>query len=136
MGTVRVTHLGADRYKLETRGHVVLTDQRRADAVEVGPTPAELLVMAVAGGAAHDAARYLRERGLPHEVLRVDCGWVGEEDPVRVGRIELSFTPSIRLRPDDYEGMLAAVEAGMVHSTLRRSPAIEVVPTQTSAEPS
>ncbi len=127
MASIRVTHLCADRYKLETRGHTLLVDEQRADTIEIGPTPVELLVMAIASSAARDAVAYLRDHGHAHEDLRVDCTWTTEGTPPRLGRIELSLTPSIWLRPEDYAGMLAAVDVGVVHNTLRWPPAIELI---------
>jgi putative redox protein len=53
MAEVRVWHVCEDRFQIETRGHVVLADQPRSDGAEVGPTPVELMVMALAGCAAH-----------------------------------------------------------------------------------
>lgn len=126
MGSVRATHLCADRYKLETRGHVVLTDQEHADTTEIGPTPLELLVMAIVGSAARQAVRYVRERGLANDELRVDAVWSTVGDPTRVGRIDLTFTPSIWLTHEDYVAMLETVKTGTVMNTLRNPPVIDI----------
>lgn len=127
MSTVRVTHVGADRYKVETRGHVVLTDQERADTIEIGPTPTELLVMSIACSAARRAVRYVRARGFTHEDLRVDCTWTMEGDPPHVGKVDLTFTPSIWLTSADHADMLAAVRGGTVLNSPRNPPTIEIV---------
>jgi uncharacterized OsmC-like protein len=126
MGSIRVAHLCANRYKLETRGHVVLTDAERADTIEIGPTPVELLVMAIVSSAACQAVRYVREHGLAHEELRADAVWSTEGDPPRVRRIELTFTPSIWLTREEYLAMLRSVEAGTVMNTLREPPVIDI----------
>lgn len=126
MGSIKVTHLSVNRYRLETRGHVVLTDQERADTIEIGPTPTELLVMAILAGAAGEAVRYVREHGLAHEELRVDGVWSTVGDPPRVGRIELTFTPSIWLTREDHVAMLESVQAGTVMNTLREPPVVDI----------
>jgi putative redox protein len=127
MAAIAVTHVGEDRFQIETRGHVVLADQPRSDGMEVGPTPVELMVMALAGCAAHYAVGYLRERGLPEAKLGVDARWTMRADPPRVGTVELTVTPPGRLEPDEYAGMVAAVERCTVHNTLRQPPVVRVV---------
>lgn len=99
MAVVTPRHMCADRFRLQTRGHVVLADQPRSDGIAVGPTPVELMVMALAGCAAHYAVGYLREHGLPDADLRVDANWTMRPDPPRVGRAELTIAPPPRCHP-------------------------------------
>ncbi|WP_436498375.1 OsmC family protein [Actinokineospora sp. HUAS TT18] len=126
MADVTVTHVCDDRFQIETRGHVVLADQPRRDGVEVGPTPVELMVMALATCAAHYAVGYLRAHGVPSEALRVDCRWTMRPEPPRVGRVELVVTPPAGLDPAIRGGLLDAVDHCSVHNTLRQPPSVVV----------
>ncbi|GDY28706.1 OsmC family protein [Gandjariella thermophila] len=126
MATITVTHLCADRFRAETRGHALLLDQPRRDAAELGPTPLELTVMAAASGAAQGAVEYLRERGLPWVGLEVDCHWWLSGEPARVHRVELLVVPPARLRPEHHAGLLAAVDRCTVRNTLRQPPQVDV----------
>lgn len=126
MAAVTVRHVCADRYWVETRGHVVVTDQPRANGVEMGPTPVELLVMALAACAAHYAVGYLREQGLPCDGLRVETEWTMRPDPPRIGRMELTVVPPVALDAELRAGMLAAVDRCTVHNTLREPPTVRI----------
>src|SRR6266545_1624795 len=120
MAVVMVRHICDNQFRVETRGHAVVVDQPKAGGAEAGPTPVELLVMALAGCAAHYAVGYLRRQDLPYEGLRVDAQWGMRPDPPRVNRVELTITPPARLDAEWYPGMVAAVEGCTVHNTLRQ----------------
>ncbi|MFD9890906.1 OsmC family protein [Amycolatopsis sp. NPDC059027] len=126
MATVTVTHLAADKFRLETRDHVVLVDQPSDDGTELGPTPVELLVMALAGCAAHYAVNHLRAAGLPAAGLTVHGRWSMRTGPVRVGRVELTVVLPDPIEPDQERNLLSAIEHCTVHNTLRHPPHVEV----------
>jgi len=127
MATITVTHLCGDRFRVETRGHALLLDQPRRDGAEVGPTPLELMAMAVASCVGQYAIEYLRERGVPGVGLEVECGWMMCAEPARIDRLELRVAPSAPLNPEHHAGLLAAVDRCTVWNTLRRPPRVDVV---------
>lgn len=132
MATISVTHLAGEKFQIETRDHVVLVDQPSEGGDEVGPTPVELLVMALTACAAHYAVGHLRARGLPAQGLTVTGRWSMRAAPARVGRVALTVTTPARLTDDQRQGLLEAVDHCTVHNTLRNPPLVEVA----VAEPS
>lgn len=127
MASISVTEFDNDRFEIRTRNHTVLVDQPRADDVEVGASPVELMVMSLAGCAAYYAARYLRSNGLPHRGLRVDCHWNMRPNPARVARVQLTVVSPSELDSDHRDGMIAAVAHCTVTNTLNDPPKIDVI---------
>ncbi|RZQ65929.1 OsmC family protein [Amycolatopsis suaedae] len=126
MSTVSVTHLADQKFRVETRDHVVLVDQPADDGTEVGPTPLELLVMALASCAAHYGVAQLRADGLPADGLMVQARWTTRPDPVRVGRVSLRIVLPAPLEPAQQQRLLAAIDHCAVHNTLRCPPQVEI----------
>ena len=126
MATISVTHLAGQKFQIETRDHVVLVDQPSALGDEIGPSPVELLVMALSACAAHYAVGHLREQGLPAKGLTVTTRWSMRAAPARVGRVALTVTTPARLTDEQQQRLLEAVEDCTVHNTLRTPPRVEV----------
>jgi len=126
MATITVTHLAAEKFRIETRDHVVLVDQHGDDGTEIGPTPVELLVMALSGCAAHYAVGHLRAQGAPVDGLVVRGRWSMRAGPTRVGRVALTVVAPARLTAEQQDGLLAAIDHCTVHNTLRIPPLVEV----------
>lgn len=75
---IAVTLAGRDRLQIETRGHVLFTDQPVEDGGDdTAPTPTEMFVSSLAAFVAFYAERFLRRNGLPTEGLKVvaDYQW-------------------------------------------------------------
>ncbi|WP_158888135.1 OsmC family protein [Amycolatopsis anabasis] len=100
MATVTVAHLADEKFRVETRDHLVLVDQPSDDGTEIGPTPVELLVMALSACAAHYGVAHLRSAGLPADGLAVRGRWSMRSDPPRVGRVELTVVLPAPLEPE------------------------------------
>lgn len=126
MAPITVTHLTEDKFRIETRDHVVLVDQPGDDGKEIGPTPVELLVMALSGCAAHYAVGHLRAQGLPAEGLVVRGRWSMRAGPTRVGRVALTVVVPTRLTAVQQDALLAAIDHCTVHNTFRIPPVVEV----------
>lgn len=126
MATVTVIHRGGDAFWIDTRGHVVTTDQPGADHHGAGPTPVELFVMSLASCVAYYAVRYLRHCRLPSDGLTVRCEWSMRSGPPRVSRIDLDVEPPAELDEASRAGLAAAVDGCTVQQTLRQPPAVTV----------
>lgn len=127
MAKITVTHLGADAFEIHTRSHSFYTDQPSPGRVEIGPTPTELFVAALAACAGFYAEHFLRRHGLAHHGLRVDCAWalrVGE--PSRVTRVSLTVTPPGSLPQEWHADLISAVKECTVHNSLLRPPDIAI----------
>lgn len=125
MATVTVTHLDADQFKIDVRGHRVLVDQVHKDSDEAGPTPTELFVASLAACVGHYAERFLRRHELSRDGLRVDCDWTMlAANPPRVGRIALTVTPPEGLPDHLQAGLREAIEHCTVHNSLRFPPQV------------
>lgn len=135
MATITVTHLADDKYRTETRDHVILVDQPSDEGIEIGPTPVELLVMALAACAAHYGVSHLRGEGLPSDGLAVRCRWSMRANPASVGRIELTMLLPAPLEPAQQERLLAAIDHCTVHNTLRHPPRVAVEISELSMVP-
>lgn len=134
MATVSVTHLAGDKFRVETRDHVVLVDQPGEEG-GIGPTPVELLVMALAACAAHYAVGHLREEGLPADGLSVRGRWSMRADPARVGRVALRIVVPTRLTAAQQDRLRQVVDHCTVHNTLRIPPLVEVAIAETNLAP-
>lgn len=126
MAAIEVRHLDADAFRIDIRGHRVLVDQP-AGGAEAGPTPLELFVASLASCAAHYAVGYLREHGLAHEGLRVECEWkLRATQPARVSRLAMKVTLPATVPPAARTELLAAIDACTVHNSLRQPPEVVV----------
>ncbi|WP_216207291.1 OsmC family protein [Amycolatopsis aidingensis] len=126
MAMVTVRHLADDKFRMETREHVVLADQPSGREDEAGPTPVELLVMALAACAGYYGVRNLRSQELPADGLTVRVRWSMRTEPARVGRVQLDVLVPAPLQPAQRDRLLAAIDRCTVHNTLRQPPRVEV----------
>ena len=110
-----VERLAAEAFRIETRGHILFTDEPESGVY--GPTPTELLVASLAACVAHHAARALG-RDATHAPLRVRCRWsMSEEPPWRVRSVDLTVEPPAGLSAE----RLAAVEQAVGHCTVQNT---------------
>jgi putative redox protein len=123
---VTVSYVGGDRLRVAVRGHEVYTDQPVADGGDdLAPTPTELFVASFGACVAYYAERFLRRHGLPTAGLTVACGYRWEEDPHRVGGIDVIVdAPGL---PDERRVAFSRViDHCTVHNTLRVPPEVTV----------
>lgn len=112
---ISVDHLGGDRFRINVREHQILVDQPAPDGeAEVGPTPTELLVAALAGCTAFYARRGLG-RGEGPVALRVRCDHtMSTEPPWRITDLRLT----VELPAGTPTGRIAAVQRAIEHCTV------------------
>lgn len=126
MATISVTHLAADRFRIDVRDHRLLVDQP-GHGEQVGPTPTELFVSSLAACVGYFGVRFLRDHGLAYDGLRVDCEWkmLAARVP-RVGRVALRVTPPGEVPPELRQALQEALEHCTVHEALREPPQVTI----------
>jgi uncharacterized OsmC-like protein len=125
---ILVVHRENDAFAVLVRDHVIHVDQPyAAGGMDVGPTPLELFVAALATSAAHYARRYLARHGLPATGLEVTAGYtMGPSVPARVSHVDLRVRPPARLSAAEVDGLVAAVDRCTVHNSIIDAPRIGV----------
>ena len=123
---VTADYIGDARFELEARGHRLVCDQPRENGgSDGGMTPPEFLLAALASCAGYYAAQYLNTRALPAENMRVRVTAEKALHPARLDEFRIEITaPGLDERHKD--GVLRAVKACLIHTTLLSSPNIEV----------
>jgi putative redox protein len=123
---IAVTHEGGDRLRIETRGHVLFTDQPVEDGGnDTAPTPTEMFVSSLAACVAFYAERFLRRHRLPTEGLKVVADYQWAENPHRVGEINLDVEAP-GLSEVKREAFARVIEHCTVHNSLNHPPAIRL----------
>ncbi|MDQ2749701.1 MAG: OsmC family protein [Actinomycetota bacterium] len=125
--SMTVTHLGADRFAVEIRGHTVMVDQ----PVDVGgedtaPTPTELFIASLATCVAFYARRFLARHDIPADGLSVTTGYTTGGTRNRVTDIGIRITPPPGLPIERRDALLAVASHCTVHNTLHEPPAVQI----------
>jgi len=126
MGEVSVKHEGGTAFTAESRGHTVRIDQPQDDdGGDSGMTPPELFASALAACVGHYVAKYCARTGIATEGLIVECGWNTEEQPYRIGEINMKVDlPGL---PDKRMAAIERVAAScMLHATLEHAPYVTI----------
>jgi uncharacterized OsmC-like protein len=119
-------HLDGKRFETVVGRHRIITDQPvSSGGTDTGPTPPELLLASLGSCAGHYAVEYLRARSLPLTGLEIRVFAEKGASPARLAlfRVEVSL-PGIDER--HREGLLRAVNACLIHNTLKAGPEIEI----------
>lgn len=125
--TMRVDHLGDDRFDIVVRGHHLLVDQPvDVGGTDEGPTPTELFVASLASCVAFYARRYLRRHHLPEEGLRVTADFELGSKPARVGAMRLRIQVPDGVPEDRRDALLGFASHCTVHNSITHAPDIEV----------
>jgi putative redox protein len=123
---VAVTFAGGDRLRIETRGHVLFTDQPVEDGGEdTAATPTEMFVSSLAACVAFYAERFLRRNGLPTEGMKVLADYRWAENPHRVGEIVLDVEAP-GLTDAKREAFARVVGHCTVHNSLEHPPEVKL----------
>jgi putative redox protein len=125
---IAVTHVSADRFAIQVRGHRLVVDQPVADGgQDAGPTPTELFAASLAACVGFYAERFLRRHGLPADRLRVDChATMSIDRPARVAAVALRIGGLPELPSNRRDALLAVVEHCTVHNSIREAPTVEI----------
>jgi putative redox protein len=126
MMEVTAQYLENSKFEVAARGHRVICDQPVDNGgTDLGMSPPEFLLAALATCAAYYAAQYLKARKLPTQDLKVRVSAEKATQPARLASFHIEVTvPAL----DDHHqaGMLRAVKSCLIHNTLLGAPSIEV----------
>jgi putative redox protein len=127
-GEVRAEHLTEDTFVLGIRDHRVVVDQPKdAGGDDLGPTPTELFVAALAGCVGFYAERYLRRHGLPDEGLCVKAAFTMAEDrPPRVASVDLRVLLPAPIAQERMAALQRVIEHCTVHESIRIAPEVGI----------
>jgi uncharacterized OsmC-like protein len=119
-------YLGGVKFEVQARGHRVICDQPADNGgSDAGLTPPEFLLASLATCAGYYAAQYLNTRHLPANDLKVRVSAEKAQQPARLGAFHIEVTVS-GLNERHQSGVLRAVKACLIHSTLLGQPRIDV----------
>ena len=110
-------------------GHELVFDQPAnvPGGEDRGPSPLDVMSVAVAACAHYFAAAYLHARGLPPEGLTVEVTAEKERVPVsRIGRVELKVNLPAGLDERHRAGVERAIKSCPAYGTLLHSPSVEI----------
>lgn len=128
MNDITVIHRIEDAFAILIRDHIIEVDQPyTSGGGNVGPTPVEIFVAALAACAAYYGRRHLARRGLPYTSLEVGADFeMSRSGPARVTAVHLTVRPPTRLPSTELPGLLAAIDHCTVHNSLRLPPGLTV----------
>ncbi|MFE9095903.1 OsmC family protein [Streptomyces sp. NPDC007264] len=123
-----VTHVDADAYAVDVRGHRILVDQpTEAGGADSAPTPTELFAASLATCVAFYAGRYLHRHGLDRAGLRVRTEYTMATDrPARVAAVRVTVVPPPGLPDERRAALLAVASHCTVHNTLQQPPEVDI----------
>jgi len=123
---VSAHYLGATKFEVAARSHRMICDQPIENGgADEGMSPPEFLLASLAACAGYYATQYLKTRGLPDEDLRVRVTAEKAAQPARVASFEIEVT-ALGLDERHQAGILRAVKACLIHSTLLGQPSIGI----------
>ncbi|MFD1661579.1 OsmC family protein [Streptomyces caeni] len=123
-----VTHVDADAYAVEVRGHHILVDQPAdVGGTDTAATPTELFAASLATCVAYYAGRYLHRHGLNRAGLRVRTEFTMATDrPARVAAVRIVVVPPPGLPEGRRAALLAVASHCTVHNTLQQPPEVDI----------
>jgi uncharacterized OsmC-like protein len=124
-----VESIGKVGSRVRVGEHEMLFDQPTAvpGGEDRGPSPLDVMAVAVAACAHYYAAAYLHGRGLPTEGLSVEVEAEKERVPVsRIGRLSMKVRIPAGLGERQLAGIERAIKSCPAYGTLLHSPSVEV----------
>lgn len=124
---VTAEYLGEKKFVVSARAHRLICDQPLDNGGEdLGFAPPEFLLASLASCAAYYAVEYLKTRSIAVPELKVRVTAEKAKQPARLGSFQIEVSaPGLEARQE--AGILRAVQACLIHNTLRNPPAIAVV---------
>ena len=123
-----VTHDGGVKFSAQLRTHRVVVDQQiRGGGDDAGPSPVEMLGVALGTCVAFYVQQFCHARHLPYEGLRVEVEQHGATNPSRVGQFVVRVLLAHAV-PESYAALLERVaQSCPAHNTLTQGAVISVV---------
>lgn len=124
---VSVEHLGAVKFEIKARKHVIASDQPPEDGgFDEGMTPPELLLASLGSCAAYYAAMYLRKHKLAEQGTKVRVTAEKRRDPARLDDFRIFVDVPAGLDAEHLAGLERAVHRCVIHNTLLHPPTIAI----------
>jgi len=125
--TVTARWVANQRYDLEMGRHKVITDQPEADeGDDLGPSPAILLLGALAGCGASSAGAYLEQKGLPRDGLEVSVEAKHAQKPYRLGSFTVKVSLPSGIEPKLHKVIERVVKLCTVQNTLTHEAVVDI----------
>jgi uncharacterized OsmC-like protein len=124
-----VESIGKVGSKVLVGGHELIFDQRTdvPGGEDRGPSPLDVMSVAVAACAHYFASAYLHGRGVSPEGLSVEVSSEKDRVPVsRIGRLELKVKLPVGLSDRQIEGIERAIKSCPAYGTLLHSPTVDI----------
>jgi len=120
--TIAIRSLGSEALEVTIRGHRLILDQPAGQGgADLGPTPTELFVAALAACSVHYSRAYLRRHD--HEDVGAECGFrMSEGAPHRVAEIDITLELPDNLDEQRLSSALRAASHCTVHNSLAVPP--------------
>ena len=113
------------KISVKARKHLLISDQPEENGgADVGMTPPELLLGALATCAAFYTAQYLKARKLATSGTHVVVTAEKVKNPSRLDNFEIEVTCPVALTPDQLTGIEHSVHQCLIHNTLLGTPTI------------
>ena len=119
------------RFRAESRGHQLFTDQPVEDGgSDGGMTPPELMLAALGACVGHYAVLYLKFHNLPGEGLTVRVAAEKDKHPARISEFRVFLEHPAAAEEKHREGLRRAAQKCLIHATLLNEPSVhfEVAP--------
>lgn len=127
-GSVGVTFVAGDQYRIAVRGHETGADQPvEAGGEDLAPTPVELFVGSLAACVGFYAGRFLARHGMSREGLEVRAEYeMADDRPARVAGVRMHVTVPPGMSGSQLKALYAVMSHCTVHNSLRQPPEVRI----------
>ena len=126
MVCVEVNHLGAVRFEVPARTHVLLSDHpAELFGSDEGMTPPELLLASLGACVGFYALLYLKKIKLLATGTRIYASAEKMGNPVRLDDFSVEVVMPVELTEEQRIGMEKAIHNCLIHQTLANPPKVE-----------
>jgi len=118
---------GGMRFVSEVRGHEVIVDNPiESGGTDAGPTPPELVAIALGTCVGIYAVNFCRKHDLSTEGMTVHTDWEKAQNPARIGMMSVRIIVPAGIPEDKYEAFMATIRKCLVHNTLCQMPEMSI----------
>lgn len=127
MSLITITHQKGLSVEASVRDHKLQVDMPADEGgTDSGPTPIELLTVALGSCMAMHLAKYCQGARLPHERFTIDLDFQLATDPKRIGGLTVDITLPQGFPEDRKAAACRAALQCTVRNTLKESTALDV----------
>lgn len=128
MTRISVAQRWGESFDVHVRGHRLVVDEPVVHGGDDdGPTPAELMVAALAASVAEAVQHHLGGAGVATQPVRVEADFAWADDAAEVTAIRLHLEVPPGLTPAQRDGAVSAAEACPVWRALHEPPEVELL---------